>query len=181
MKISYIIRRFNGRQVITEPEFKWSYPTQEDAIEAIEAFCEKHNRTGSEFLIWTLATYEKPKVSAVKDSNPLIHDPLIRWEWVSQANATREASNSELRKQLDRYSHRNGETEPPTQEGEYWFRGRVLNRPVAQRVHVNTWRFGDGREELLISNPFLDDGNEMEMNKCDGRWWGPIVPPWEDR
>jgi hypothetical protein len=168
MKISYIIRRFNGKQIITEPEFKWSYPTQEDAINAVEVFCEKHNRTGSEFLIWTLATYEKPALKAPPEDDLLIVD-------ASTPNLRR---NMPIR-EMKLFSHRNGETEPPTEEGEYWFRGRVLNRPVAQRVHVSAWRFGNGREELRISNPFLDDGNEMEMYKCDGRWWGPVHPPWE--
>jgi hypothetical protein len=214
MKISYIIRRLHGKQVITEPDFKWSYPTQEDAIEAIEAFCEKHDRTGNEFLIWTLATYEKPKAEAIKDSNPLIHDPLIRWEWVSQTSATREASSdamdamrqhvSELSppkeipaeddllivdastpnlrrnmpiRKMKLFSHRNGETEPPTEEGEYWFRGEVGGESYAGRVPVSVWV--SFKQKLMAQNPF--SYVDVDMYNFVGQWWGPIVPPWEDR
>lgn len=64
------------------------------------------------------------------------------------------------------YTHRNGETEPPTEPGNYWFKGVLLflDSPGRER-----------EETTLIVNVSLD----FVLDKYEGQWWGPIVPPWE--
>jgi hypothetical protein len=72
------------------------------------------------------------------------------------------------------YSHRNGETDAPTEFGYYWFRGNVQGYPVAQKVTV--------MRHLASGNLLVADVEEgSRLDKFDGQWWGPIVeiPPWE--
>lgn len=72
------------------------------------------------------------------------------------------------------YSHRNGETEPPTQVGHYWFKGIVNGYSVAEKVTVMMWT-GSGALRVIG----IDEGSRLEH--FHGQWWGPEseVPPWE--
>lgn len=71
------------------------------------------------------------------------------------------------------YTHRNGETEPPTiLEKFYWFRASMGSYYEAT--------FGcyyimpaDGNK-----GPYLHD-DDTEISKLEGQWWGPVTPPWE--
>lgn len=72
------------------------------------------------------------------------------------------------------YSHRNGESQPPTEAGRYWFKGIIM-------------RYGDPQDiaDLKIVEFRLDRGiivnEEVDDFLADtkGQWWGPITPPWE--
>jgi hypothetical protein len=68
------------------------------------------------------------------------------------------------------YSHRNGETEPPTMN-EKWF-----------------WFKGIGPDVEPSGVFFVADGNAIDTrsDSCitdtlHGQWWGPVTPPWEQR
>lgn len=79
------------------------------------------------------------------------------------------------------YAHRNGESGPPTVAGWYWFSGMVL-----QDGYVV---YGDVWEQILYCiNPAYNidppviavAGEHLKLDGFQGRWWGPIVPPWEE-
>lgn len=74
------------------------------------------------------------------------------------------------------YSHKNGETEVPTVQGWYWFRGEMDGRHEAGLVKVNK---PDRAFPTLIVSPQWIDG-WMEAELFVGRWWGPIPKPWEE-
>jgi hypothetical protein len=84
------------------------------------------------------------------------------------------------------YTHRNGETEPPTIEGMYWFRGKGRSEfgygPTTIECEGRTWvRFSE--LDGAIYGPFVSiEGNELLQIglEVEGQWYGPIVPPWED-
>ena len=144
-KISYMVRRLHGgKQVIIERDLAWSYPTQDEAVAAIETLCQDGSLSGHEFVIWQLVTYEKPK-----------KQPIHR-----------------------HYKHRDGETESPTEPGEYWFRGEFGNKHTEGRVLVQLRYSVNGVTEYRVSEHSLHYG--IEMYKCNGQWWGPILPPWDD-
>jgi len=74
------------------------------------------------------------------------------------------------------YLHRNGETEPPTVDGWYWWSGTVIGA-YAEKGLVN------------ITVPRNDANIQIWPSWCDGwlgakdmqgQWYGPIVAPWED-
>ena len=74
------------------------------------------------------------------------------------------------------YPHRNGETEAPTVPGLYWFRSSAHSwfpeQEFQRPIHVlNT------SGEALAWN----DGRQSydEIDDFVGKWWGPIVAPWE--
>lgn len=72
------------------------------------------------------------------------------------------------------YSHRNGETTPPTEVGEFWFKGWVRGYPVAEKVVVMR-RANRGLCVIGVeASSFIED--------FDGQWWGPIVvvTPWKE-
>lgn len=73
------------------------------------------------------------------------------------------------------YSHRNGETTPPSVGVWYWFWGRVI-KPGQTR--------GSRRMTIVRCYPggFIVDGKYFRFAEIqfDGRWWGEIVPPWKD-
>ena len=76
------------------------------------------------------------------------------------------------------YSHRNGETEPPTTAGEFWFDGAGI-----ASSHVYKWRdrFSVERHNGVLC-VFDDDGYPLlPVTSMAGRWWGPIMPPWEQQ
>ncbi len=77
----------------------------------------------------------------------------------------------------ERYDHRNGETEPPTEPGWYWFDGTLDDRLQAGLVKVNA---PDSAFPTLSVSPQWTEG-WMEMNLLSGQWWGPLLPPWEKR
>lgn len=88
------------------------------------------------------------------------------------------------------YTHRNGETEPPTEEGLYWARGSW------EKKDDPNWVFAiDGMvkcflidEDLGNTGPIrymikgaLDDSyEEAKKGTLLCRWWGPVIPPWEN-
>jgi hypothetical protein len=80
----------------------------------------------------------------------------------------------------ERYTHRNGETEPPTERGWFWYAG-AINFPEMQAL---TWRglvyfvYSEGSSVLRphVSHSALAIVREVETG---GRWWGPLTLPWE--
>lgn len=78
------------------------------------------------------------------------------------------------------YSHRNGETEPPTVEGTYWFRGKIHHRDYAHdvaglKVVSEHWRY-EGHEHWLVESEECED----RLKDAEGQWWGPVEAPWQD-
>lgn len=82
------------------------------------------------------------------------------------------------------YSHRNGETEPPTDEGWFWCYGsvRIPNEPinVTGMLYVGTWHDGSwlanvGNKQLVAIGVSAGVHPQGEWY-C--RWWGPVTPPW---
>jgi hypothetical protein len=78
------------------------------------------------------------------------------------------------------YSHRNGETEPPTQRGWYWV-WVTAPYPVWPGVlmrFVELYEGADYKPDAwgvdIICNQSLESiGDTL-------RWWGPVTPPWDD-
>jgi hypothetical protein len=72
------------------------------------------------------------------------------------------------------FSHRNGETAPPTRPGWYWFDGKTPERMCILRVWVE-----DG--EPMVNVTFLKEGYSRHVPAVlhEGQWWGPVTPPWE--
>jgi hypothetical protein len=65
------------------------------------------------------------------------------------------------------YSHRNGETESPTEAGWYWF--LFDDSPI------------DYLEIVCVGDRYcrrMYAYDDEVMNKLQGRWWGPVTPPW---
>lgn len=115
------------------------------------------------------------------ETPPLDDDTLL----VPECLVTREFRKIRLgdipRRTTYAYAHRNGETEPPTEPGAYWFKGDYYYG-----------RLGDDRfrrsEQLLLQveqdeNRFYFDEFASDEGRTSGhfagQWWGPIVPPWE--
>lgn len=81
---------------------------------------------------------------------------------------------------MQQYSHRNGETEPPTEAGIFWFRGKLHHEEYyhdvadLQTVVANNYSG--------INDFFAIAGEEClhGVSDAEGQWWGPIVSPWED-
>lgn len=72
------------------------------------------------------------------------------------------------RKPANTYTHRNGETETPDRPGWYWIHGEV-DSPI---VHIHGGPYGmrawnSATESYILAEHLV------------GRWWGPIVPPWQ--
>lgn len=85
----------------------------------------------------------------------------------------------------ERYSHRNGESEPPVEPGVYWFEGVFYYEGEDElstyyRIYVVT---PIGNEDAkLWAYKFMDDNPHERGKRVDmltGRWWGPVLPPWE--
>ena len=68
---------------------------------------------------------------------------------------------------VPQYTHRNGETEPPTESGWYWYTAgenpKHGNTGVVYVANVN------GSPVIWREDFWLSD---------EGQWWGPITPPW---
>lgn len=70
------------------------------------------------------------------------------------------------------YSHRNGESEPPTMAGHYWFKGRRSRWKIQHLlwvVMVDKHSYG-----VVVSSDMC-----IPVSEYEGQWWGPIQPPWE--
>lgn len=88
----------------------------------------------------------------------------------SAMTKTREAAADLWNRRTPRYAHRNGETEPPEVAGWYWFSGLFRNECVCLDDNcVEFWLAG-----YEYSFDALSEG------WTDGRWWGPIEPPFEE-
>lgn len=73
-----------------------------------------------------------------------------------------------------KYEHRNGESDLPTIEGWYWFRGTVDEKKGAGLVKVN---LPDTAFPTHTVSPMWIDG-WIESELLSGQWWGPVTPPW---
>lgn len=69
------------------------------------------------------------------------------------------------------FQHRNGETEPPTEEyAFYWY---------CNIDWINHTK-GPGGIFLVCEGVALDaNGNDTALENLPGQWWGPVTPPWE--
>lgn len=80
----------------------------------------------------------------------------------------------------ERYSHRNGETEPPTLNEEYfWFRFSNDESPII--VEGMFFMQIGYEDDSIFKNGVLDTGGEFKSfdELPLGQWWGPVTPPWE--
>jgi hypothetical protein len=81
------------------------------------------------------------------------------------------------------YTHRNGETEPPTVPGEYWFDGAILADGGYYKTGTK-WRdqvyVSNSEHGLQVEFQYYEDWDQFSPWQVVGRWWGPIVPPWEE-
>lgn len=75
------------------------------------------------------------------------------------------------------YTHRNGESEPPTEEGFYWT--AWVPNPARKAAVVEVVRDGDEWQVWHIGNEVETYWTEPAQAPTDFRWWGPILPPWE--
>lgn len=81
------------------------------------------------------------------------------------------------------YLHRNGETEPPTVEGWYWVQ---TNAPysVWQGVLMRyVSLYDDILDKPVTHIAYRIDSIGAETLEAIGhslRWWGPVIPPWDD-
>jgi hypothetical protein len=75
------------------------------------------------------------------------------------------------------YTHRNGESAPPTQTGRYWFNGVITSeRGVYHIANISYF----ATTNMAYGMTYNDVTGEMLENKnYVGRWWGPVTPPWE--
>jgi hypothetical protein len=72
------------------------------------------------------------------------------------------------------YTHRNGETEPPTEPGRYWFNGVVWSSDRLGTYNIL------GIVECLATMTYNDvTGEALPSRDHAGQWWGPMTPPWE--
>lgn len=72
------------------------------------------------------------------------------------------------------YSHRNGETTPPEVMGRYWFSGwRTKHNGNRARVYDLV--------EIMESGGVYNDGDGIvdDVASYLGKWWGPVIPPWQ--
>lgn len=81
-----------------------------------------------------------------------------------------------------KYNHRNGETEPPTENGWYGFDGEHRNaifagKPVESGVHERALVLVDGDQYYRY---VWNGDDDQTIADYIGRWWGPIVPPWRE-
>lgn len=70
------------------------------------------------------------------------------------------------------YAHRNGETEAPTAPGKYWFDNKKWRDTVDVIASASL---------LLAFDPHTNRYYDVSDLVMYGKWWGPMVPPWEIR
>lgn len=68
----------------------------------------------------------------------------------------------------EQYSHRNGETEVPAVGGLYWY----INDENPDSALT-------GMLEVKIINGNTIIWTDYPYTLGQGRWWGPVTPPWE--
>lgn len=73
----------------------------------------------------------------------------------------------------NKYAHRNGETESPTESGWYWFSGESDDVAHAGLIHIV---HGIKHPEAW---PVWSEGWDY-LSEYRGQWWGPITPPWRE-
>jgi hypothetical protein len=75
------------------------------------------------------------------------------------------------------YSHRNGETEPPTKPGWYWVKG-TESYSVWDALQM---RYVDRKYQGARMAYRMDSIGQESIEDIGGKlqWWGPVVPPWE--
>lgn len=73
------------------------------------------------------------------------------------------------------YSHRNGETEPPTMAGMFGFRHSAGKRGWIVDVVERHGKF-----ERVMDYMDDDDDSTLSIEDFDGQWWGPITGPWDE-
>lgn len=81
------------------------------------------------------------------------------------------------------YTHRNGETEPPTIPGDFWYKGKLHHRGHTDESR-NYHHDCGGMFHIYPhwhTNKLCIDGEECihYMEDAEGQWWGPVVPPWD--
>lgn len=74
------------------------------------------------------------------------------------------------------YTHRNGETIPPSETGRYWFCGSL----IGLRQELLTTVINIDPDGLLAWCDFEGEGWFQEIASFDGQWWGPVAAPWEE-
>lgn len=71
------------------------------------------------------------------------------------------------------YSHRNGETEPPTVEGYYWY--------VEDDDTPGKHNDSAGVAYMLHGGDCVGTfGRVRHTSQLPGKWWGPVIPPWQE-
>ena len=76
---------------------------------------------------------------------------------------------------MTRYTHRNGETEPPTIEG--WY---AIQHPQAWNWQGSTFVFVErNMDGIDVYCTGQDDPIGYDQMDSRIRWYGPIVAPWE--
>lgn len=84
-----------------------------------------------------------------------------------------------------RYSHRNGETEPPTEVGYYWVRGSMSPNDnvgliaVEGVAHIVPPSDDLGMEDYFFQLADMGLYHRIAPSEILCRWWGPVLPPWE--
>lgn len=69
----------------------------------------------------------------------------------------------------ERYTHRNGEADPPTIEGWYW-----VDSPSPSPFQQGMILVMDG-----YAYDFQEEQFPFDRLVAGLRWWGPVTPPWE--
>jgi hypothetical protein len=85
---------------------------------------------------------------------------------------------------MSEYTHRNGEGEPPTEQGFFWTQGRV--EVAGDKIYVAGTVFfcesRDGEMFLQLQDGRLVNNGAYCVGTYDGKWdcrfWGPVIPPW---
>lgn len=75
------------------------------------------------------------------------------------------------------YTHRNGETIPPTETGRYWFKGMV--RSMQYNAITSVINDDEYAGYLAAWYEFCGDGWFESTKAFNGQWWGPVLAPWE--
>lgn len=79
------------------------------------------------------------------------------------------------------YAHRNGESEPPTTSGKFWFDGEGSYEPLSPIHTIRSVTYVT-EESKGKRYGFCQDGEgnpfTFTLSLMDGRWHGPIVAPW---